>query len=89
MEDDLNIFLNGSQPQFFLMEDHLNSFENGRTQFLENGRRPQLFRQWKTTSIFYKMEDNLKKIRLEDDLNFLEMGRRPKVFEHGRKPNFF
>ena len=36
------------------MEDDLNIFENGR--------RPQFFRKWKTTSIFLKMED---------DLNFL------------------
>ena len=29
--------------------------------------------KWKTTSIFYKMEDNLNflKIKMEDDLNFV------------------
>ena len=28
--------------------------------FLANGRRPQSFGKWKTTSIFLKMEDDLK-----------------------------
>ena len=30
MEGDLNIFENGGQPQFFLMEDDLNFFPDGR-----------------------------------------------------------
>jgi hypothetical protein len=47
MEDDLNIFPNGRQPNFFLqMEDDLN--------FFENGRRPQSFGKWQTISIFRK-----------------------------------
>ena len=57
------------------MEDDLNFFENGRhLNFLDNGRLPQLFRKWKTTSIFLKMED---------DLNFFENGRRPQNIKSG------
>ena len=42
------------------MEDDLN--------ILENGRQPQFFSKWKTTSIFLKLEDNL---------NCFENGRHP------------
>ena len=42
--------------------------EYSRTQI---GRRPQLFGKWKTTSIIWKMED---------DLNSLENGQRPQCF---------
>ena len=43
MEDNLNSFENGRQPQLLKMEGDLNSFENGRWDqfFSENGRRPQ------------------------------------------------
>ena len=51
MEDDLNFFVKEDNLIFFKMEDDLN--------FFENGRRPQNFRKWKTTSIFLKMEDNI------------------------------
>ena len=39
--------------------------------FFENGRRPQFFGQWKTTSTFLKMKD---------ELNVFENGRQPKFF---------
>ena len=42
------------------MEDDLN--------FFENGRRPQYFCKWKTTSIFF---ENIRRPQ------FVEMGRRP------------
>ena len=42
------------------MEDDLN--------FEENGRRPQILRKLKTTSIFKKIEDNLNFSENEDDL---------------------
>ena len=35
---------------------------------------------WKTTSTFFKMEDNIY---------FSENGRQPQFFENGRQPNFF
>ena len=58
---------------------------------------------WKMTSIFLKLEDNLKFFQKEDDLNFLEMEddlkktMQPKriktknnnIFENGRRPQFF
>ena len=51
MEDDLNFFTNGRQPQFF---------ENGRQIIsLENGRRNQYCGKSKTTSIFSPKEGDL------------------------------
>ena len=46
------------------MKDDLNVFENGR--------RPQYFLRWKTTSKCFKVED---------DLNIFENGRPPQYFE--------
>ena len=43
----------------------------------EDGRRPQNFSKWKTTSKKLKMEDDLNFLKMEDDLNFFENGRRP------------
>ena len=43
MEDNINIFSNGRQPQLFLL----------------NGRLPQYFGKWKTTSIFWQMEEDI------------------------------
>ena len=60
-------------PTRLYKEDNLNIFENGRW--------PQYFWKWKTTSIFLKMEDNL---------NIFENGRRPQYFFlNGRQPKFF
>ena len=55
------------------LEDDLNFLANGRRpQFLENGRRPQFFGKWKTTSTFWKMEDDLNVLgNMEDDFNFI------------------
>ena len=47
------------------MEDDLN--------FFENRRRPQKFLKWKTTSIFWKLEDNLKfQWEIEDNSSLKE-----------------
>ena len=63
------------------MEDNLD--------FSENGRQPQFFRKWNTTSIFQEMED---------DPNFSGYGRQPQLQEmeddrnfsgNGRRPQFF
>jgi hypothetical protein len=54
------------------MEDDLN--------FYPNGRQPQFFQKWKTTSTFSKMED---------DLNIFKNGRRPQLFKNGIRPQFF
>ena len=43
------------------MEDDLNIWTNGR--------RPQYLDKWKTTSIFWKMEDDLNYLEMEDNLN--------------------
>ena len=59
------------------MEDNLN--------IIENGRQPQYFWKWKTTSIFLKMEDDLNifdngirpQYIMEEDLNISENGRWP------------
>ena len=61
MEDDLNLQENGRQCNLQKMEDNLNlqKMEDDLNIFA-NGRRPQYFSQCKTTSIFWKMEDNLK-----------------------------
>ena len=45
------------------MEEDLN--------FFKNGRQPQLFQKWNTTSIFSIMEDDLNFSKMEDNLNFL------------------
>ena len=55
--------------------------------FFVNGRRPHIFNNWKTTSHFLLMEDDLKFVckwkttsivlQMEDDLN---------LFIHGRLP---
>jgi hypothetical protein len=49
------------------MEDDLN--------FVPNGRRPQYFGKWKTTSIFRQMEDDPIFWEMEDNLNILADGR--------------
>jgi hypothetical protein len=53
------------------MEDDNNLFPNGR--------RPHYFGKWKTTSMFWQMEDNLKNVVNK---------RRPKLFINGRRPQF-
>jgi hypothetical protein len=45
--------------------------------------------RWKTTSIFWKMEDDLKKIKMEDNLKNFKNGRLPQFKANGRWPNFF
>ena len=64
------------------LEDDLNFLANGRRpQFLENGRRPQFLGKWKTTSAFWKLEDDLIFFgKMEDDLLFLG--------GNGRQPQF-
>ena len=62
------------------MEDDLN--------FSGNGRRPQFFRKWKTTSIFQDMENDLNILEMEDDLKFSGKRRRLKFSEHGRPIQF-
>ena len=59
------------------MEDDLNIFENGR--------RPQFFGKRKTTSIFLKMEDNLKKIMQPKTIK----SKNNNIFENGRLHKFF
>ena len=49
--------------------------EREREGWLANGRRPQFSGNWKTTSIFWQMED---------DLIFLANGRQPKSFTKER-----
>jgi hypothetical protein len=48
--------------------------------FLVNGRRPQFFGKWKTTSIFLYIEDKLK---------FLANGRQSQLFANGRQIQTF
>jgi hypothetical protein len=61
VKDDLNIFQMENVLIFLLsMEDDLNILANGRRPhfFLSNGRQPQYIYKWKTTSIFWQMEDD-------------------------------
>ena len=37
--------------------------------FSKNGRQPQFFQKWKTTSIFWDREDNKFPWKMEDDPN--------------------
>ena len=57
------------------MEDDLN--------FFQNGRRPQFFPKWKTTSICQTFS------KTKDNHNIFKNGRRPELFENGRQPQFF
>ena len=54
------------------LEDNLNC--------LVNGRRPQFFGKWKTTSIF---------LYIEDELEFLPNGRQLQLFGNGRQIQTF
>ena len=54
------------------MEDDLNCFPNGR--------RPTFFVIWKTTLIFFQMEDDLYCFQTKDILNCLVNERRPQYF---------
>jgi hypothetical protein len=63
MEDNINTLQ---------MENDLNMLRNIRKPcFFPIGRRPQYFAKWKTTSIFWHMED---------DLNILESGTKTSLF---------
>ena len=56
--------MNNNQVSLHELEDNLI--------LLVNGRRPQFWGKWKTTSIFVQMEEDLKFYsNLEDDLIFL------------------
>jgi hypothetical protein len=67
-----SIFLNGWQPQFLKIEDGLNYFEKGKTtSFFFNGRRPQLSKKWKTSSIIFKREGNLYFLKMENKINII------------------
>ena len=48
VEDGLNYFENGRQPQLFLNRD--------RPKLFSNGRGTQYSLEWKTTSVFFRME---------------------------------
>ena len=62
------------------MEDDLIIFKNGK--------RPQFFFKWITTSIFSKMEDDHNLAKLEDDL-FFKNGRRPPFFQKLKTTSIF
>ena len=53
--------------------------------FFEKGRRSQFFFKWKITSIFLKIEDDLKKIMQPKTIK----NKNNNVFENGRRPDFF
>ena len=80
------------------MEDNLNSVENGRWfQKLATGRTLQYFGKWKTTSIFWQIEDHLNipenGRRLQNFANVrrhqnLPKGRRLQNLANGRQPQY-
>ena len=43
--------------------------------FMANGSGPQYFGKWKTTSIFWQIEDDLNFWQMEDNLNVVANGR--------------
>jgi hypothetical protein len=61
-----------------------------KPQFFKNGRQPQCFQKWKTTSIVSKMEDDINYFqkwkttpifsKIEEYLNLFEKGRQPQLF---------
>ena len=61
------------------MEDDLTNFENGR--------RPQFFRKWKTTSIFHEIKNTSIQQEIEHKLLFFENGRL-ELSEYGRRLKF-
>ena len=64
MEDNLNILAYGRLPQYF-------GKWNKNLNILENRRRRQYFGKQKTTSILWKMEDDINVLKLADKHNFL------------------
>jgi hypothetical protein len=70
MQNNLNILEKWKTTLiFWQMEDDLN--------ILANGRQPQYFGKWKTTTIFGNWKTTAIFCQMEDDLNILEIGRRP------------
>jgi hypothetical protein len=60
------------------MEDNLNFVQiEDDLNILANGRLPQYFGKWKTTSIVWQMEDDLNSLANGRHLNILANGRRP------------
>ena len=57
------------------MEDNLNIWANGRQPYYF--RQPHYLGKWKTTSIFWQIEDDLSVL---DNLIILAHGRRPQYF---------
>ena len=56
------------------LEDELNGWQmEDDLNFLPNGRRPPFFGKWKTTSIFWQIEDNLNHLLKKDNLIFWKM----------------
>ena len=69
---------------------------NGRrSQCFGNGRQPQYFRKWKTTSKFWQIEDDLNILanerqpqqfgKMEDDINFLKMEDNLNILVYGKQ----
>ena len=54
------------------MEDDLN--------FISNGRQPQFFFKWKTTSIFFWLKTTSISFQMEDDLNFFFKWKTTSIF---------
>jgi hypothetical protein len=71
MEDNLNIFENGRQPQFFQMEVNLN--------FVLGNQGADFWYASLFKHNFLKMEGDLNFLKMRDDINFFN-GRRPHVF---------
>ena len=66
MEDDLNFFSEGRQPQLsFHMEGDLNIL------LIEDF----FCFKWKSTSILFQMDNDLNFIQMDYDLNFISNGR--------------
>ena len=61
MEDDLIFLINGRRPQFFQMEDDLIFLNGRRPKYSCEWKTTSNSFKWKTTSIFLKSEDDLKK----------------------------
>ena len=54
-----------------------------------NGRRPQYFSKWKTTSCFFKWKTTSIYLQMEDDLNILANGRRLQYQQMEEKLNMW
>ena len=90
MEDYLNFFTNGRQPEFLENESKLDCLANKRRpQYLNKRKMTTKCSQMEDDLHFWKLEDNLIMWQIEDDLNIFTDGRRPQYFHNWKTTLIF